>query len=164
LVRDGLEQEGEVMSKQELLQQLNERFGALLSAVEGLSGDQMTKPWFDGWGVREILAHIAGWHWEMSRALERIAAGERPAPEGVDYSDADSWNAQFAEGVREMEPDEVLEDLNASKEAFVAAARKVPEDRFQEGRAAYRILFATGIDHYQEHEPAIREWRQREGI
>ena len=44
------------------------------------------------------------------------------------------------------------------------AARQVPADRFEDGRAAYRILFGTGIDHYREHYPPIREWRQREGI
>jgi len=53
--------------------------------------------------------------------------------------------------------------LRASKEAFAAAARLVPDDRFEEGRAAYRILHNAGIDHYREHAPAIREWRQREG-
>ena len=44
------------------------------------------------------------------------------------------------------------------------AARRLPEERFQEGRAAYRILHTTGIDHYQEHGPEIRAWRETEGI
>ena len=43
-------------------------------------------------------------------------------------------------------------------------ALKEASDRFEEGRAAYRILFTTGIDHYKEHGPPIQEWRQREGI
>jgi len=135
-----------------------------MASVEGLSEDDMKRAWYGEWGVREIMVHVAGWHWEMSKAFERIANGERPVPEGVDYSNADQWNAGFPEEARNMEPDEVLEDAHASKEAFVAAARLVPEDRFGEGRAAYRILFTTGIDHYKEHGPVIQEWRQREGL
>lgn len=100
----------------------------------------------------------------MSKALERVARGERPVPEGVDYTDADSWNAKFAEGASGKSGREALEDLQASKEAFVAVALKVPEDRFAEGRAAARIMETTGFGHYEEHLPQIREWRSREGI
>ena len=152
------------MSRDELLHALNHEFENMMKFVEDLDEAQMTKVWFGDWGVREILAHIAGWNWEMTAALERMARGERPVPEGVDYSDADSWNARFAEEARKLDPEEVLDDLRASKEAFVAAALEVPEDRFEEGRAAYRILHTTGIDHYPEHYTAIQEWRKREGI
>ena len=37
-----------------------------------------------------------------------------------------------------------MDDLQRSKGSFVAAALKVPEDRFEEGRAADRILFTYG--------------------
>jgi hypothetical protein len=148
------------VGRDEILETLNARFDELVAAVEDLSEEEMTRPWYDGWGVREILAHIAGWHWEMTGAFERMARGERPVPEGVDYSDADAFNARFAEQAQGMDPGEVLEDLKASKEAFVAAARRLPEERFEEGKTAYRILFNTGIDHYAEHLPAIQEWRR----
>lgn len=152
------------MGRDEVLRTLNDEFDNLCRSVEGLDEDQMTKVWFGDWGVREILAHIAGWHWEMTGAFERMARGERPVPEGVSYDDADSWNARFSGGIQSTDPDEVMEDLNASKEAFVAAARQLPEERFEDGKTAFRILHTTGIDHYQEHAPAIREWRQREAI
>ena len=152
------------MSRDQLIVQLNDSFQDLLSAVQDLNDDQMTRVWFGDWGVREILAHVSGWHREMASAFERIARGERPVPEGVDYSDADAWNAKFAASAAGRTAREALEDLKGSKGSFVAAALKVPEDRFEEGRAAYRILFTTGIDHYKEHLPQIREWREQEGI
>jgi len=152
------------MSRDEILQTLNEEFDKLLKSVEGLDDGQMTKVWFGDWGVRDILAHVAGWHWEMTAAFDRIARGERPVPEGTDYNDADAWNGRFSGDKHDTDPDEVVEDLIASREAFVAGARKVPEDRFEEGKTAYRILHTTGIDHYREHYPAIQEWREREGI
>ena len=89
----------------------------------------------------------------MDDALERIARGERPTPEGVDYSDADSWNARFVETWGQSSGEAVLEELRVSKDLFVEAARQVPEEKFEEGRAAYRILTTTGTNHYREHAP-----------
>jgi hypothetical protein len=152
------------MSREKLIEELNSRFAGLLDAVGGLSAEQMTQQMYGEWSVRDILAHIAGWHREMTKAFERIARGERPVPEDVDYSNFDSWNANFAGDSRDASPGDVLAEVKESQGQFAAAALSVPEDRFEEGRAAHRIIFTTGIDHYAEHEPAIREWRQREGI
>ena len=38
---------------------------------------------------------MTGWFGEMTVGLKRVANGERPTPEGVNYSDADAWNAKF---------------------------------------------------------------------
>jgi len=152
------------MARDDILETLDHEFNTLLKAVEGLTDQQMRQVWFGDWGIREILAHVAGWHREMTGAFERIARGERPVPEGVDYSNADPINARFAAAHNAADANGIIAELKASKDAFVAAARQLPEDRFEEGKTAFRILHTTGIDHYQEHEPAIREWRQREGI
>ncbi len=152
------------MGRQELVQQVEQGFQELLQAVEGLSDEAATRVWYGTWSVRDIMAHIAGWHREMASALQRVARGERPTPEGVDYSDADAWNARFAQAHADTPWPQMLQELRASKDALLAAARQVPEDRFEEGRVAYRILHNAAIDHYREHIPAILEWRRREGL
>ena len=152
------------MTKEDLLQTLDTEFASLLSTLEGLGEEAATRVWYGDWSVRDILAHISGWHREMAQAFERIARGERPVPEGIDYGDPNTWNARFAEAKGDTSSVEMVQELNASKAAFVGAAEQVPTDRFEEGRATYRILHATGIDHYREHAPEIRQWREREGI
>jgi hypothetical protein len=148
----------------ELLADLEDAFAELQDSVKGLTHEQLLQP-FDGeWSVRDALGHIIGWHHEMDDALERIARGEKPVPEGVDYSDSDAWNARFVETWRNASPEAVLAELPASKQLFVEAARQVPDERFEEGRAAYRILTGNGANHYREHAPVIRAWREREGI
>jgi len=122
------------MSRDDILKRLDAEFDSLLKSIDGLSDEQMTTVWFGEWGVRDILAHVAGWHWEMTGAFQRIAKGERPVPEGVDYNDADSWNARFSGDKREIDPDEVVEDLIASKGAFVAAARNCPKSASKKAR------------------------------
>lgn len=148
------------MNREELLKELDAEFATLLASIDGLSDEQMLTPFYGSWSVRDILGHIIGWHGEMDDALERISRGERPVPEGVDYNDADTWNARFAATWANASPTAVVAELSASKELFLAAAKLVPEDRFEEGRAAYRIVVTTGIEHYREHYPAIEEWRR----
>jgi len=151
------------MAREQLIAELDKTFDSLLVAVSGLSDEQMAEVWYDDWSVNDILAHIAGWHREMAPAFERIARGERPVPEDADYSNFDKWNASFA-GSRAPGAREVLAELTASKDAFAAAAATVPEEKFEDGRAAYRIIHLTGIEHYADHEPPIREWRKSRGI
>jgi len=152
------------MSKDALLREMDAGFAGLLDAVNGLSEEQMTRVWYGDWSVRDILAHVAGWHREEIAMLERMARGERAVPESADYTDDDAWNARFAAKWRAASAGEVLAELNASKEAYVAAASRLPEERFEEGRTARRLLQQGCIEHYLEHADEIREWREREGI
>lgn len=152
------------MGRDELIAELNAAFDSLVDSVAGLTEEQMKTVWYGEWSVNQILSHIWGWHREMVKAFDRIAIGERPVPEDIDYSNFDSWNHGFAAGASDKNPAEALVELKASQKAFAAAAAAVPEEKFEEGRAANRIIHTTGIDHYQEHEPAIREWRKAQGI
>ncbi|MDO8612772.1 MAG: ClbS/DfsB family four-helix bundle protein [Dehalococcoidia bacterium] len=152
------------MSKDALLREMEAGFADLLSTVDGLSEEQMTRVWYGNWSVPDILAHIAGWHREEIAMLERIARGERPVPESADYTDDDAWNARFVAKWRAASAGEVLAELKASKEAYVAAAGRLPEERFKEGRTAHRLVQQGCTEHYREHAGEIREWRQREGI
>ncbi|MCH7810465.1 MAG: ClbS/DfsB family four-helix bundle protein [Chloroflexi bacterium] len=147
-----------------LLEDLEKSFADLQGAIDGLTHEQLVTAFEGEWSVRDMLGHIVGWHHEMDDALERIARGERPVPEGVDYSDGDAWNARFVETWRNASPEAVVAELAASKALFVEAARQVPDEKFEEGRSAYRIITTTGTSHYAEHAPVIRAWREREGI
>lgn len=152
------------MARDDLLQQLDRDFDDLVASFEGLSDEAMLRVWFGDWSVRDVLAHVAGWHREMAELFDRMARGERPVPEGVDYNDSGPWNARFAESHRNTQPASMIEEAKASREAFAEAARRLPDERFEEGRAGYRVLLGTGSDHYREHAGAIREWREREAI
>jgi hypothetical protein len=147
-----------------LIKDLDAAFAELQDAMKGLTHKQMLERWFGEWCVYDICSHIIGWHHESDDMFERMSRGEKPVPEGVDYSDTDAWNARFIETWVQSSGEAVLEELVASKKLFVEAARQVPEERFEEGKTALRILLGNGTDHYREHAKDIREWREREGI
>jgi hypothetical protein len=129
----------------------------LREAIAGLPDADRRKVWLGGWGVRELLIHISGWHREMIPALERIARGERPYPPGA-YDDADGWNTRFVEARTSADLGEVLEELESSHRDFVAAAARLAPDELAPGRPARELLDGSGAKHYREHAAQIRTW------
>ena len=150
--------------KQELLEQAAEEYRAFQVAIEGLNEEQLTTPWLGTWSVKEIVAHIVGWHREMQPALERMARGERPIPQGVSYEDVDAWNARFAAAARDKQVTDVLLEFDESHEDFIRAAATVPDERFEPGKTAYKIVDLNSAHHYTAHRDEISAWRDSTGI
>ena len=107
---------------------------------------------------------MVGWHRELTPALERIARGERPFSAEVSYADVDAWNARFAGARRDRQIEDVLLDFDKSHEAFLRAAARVPDERFQPGRTAYKLVDLNSAHHYREHGEQIRAWRASRGL
>jgi len=144
------------MDKRATIAELESAFERLLGAVTALDERAMSRVADGTWSAKEILAHISGWHVEMTRAMERMARGERPTPDGVDYGDADAWNARFAAGARAQNAPTIVAALRQSFANYVRAARALPEDRFGEGKTVNRLLETSGYGHYSEHLAALR--------
>jgi hypothetical protein len=160
------EKEGAVaaMSKEELLNEAAREYKALHEVLQGLNETQMTEVWLGTWSVRDIVAHIAGWHQEMGPALERLARGERPIREGVSYDDVDAWNARFVDARRNTAVADVLLELDKTHESFLRAAAAVPTERFQPGKTAWKIVDGNSAHHYREHGEQVRAWRAARGV
>jgi hypothetical protein len=147
------------MGKQEILTELDRSYDELQGALRQVNELATGEQWYGTWNAKQILAHMIGWDEEMSAALERVARGERPVPEGVDYNATDRWNAEFAEKFASGSWGDVLKRFEAAHAKFRSALDKISdEERFAEGKTAYRIAHASAIDHYREHSQAIREW------
>lgn len=146
-------------SKDELLSAAAREYQALHDALAGLNETQLTKVWLGVWSVKDIVAHISGWHRELGPALERMARGERPIAEGVSYDDVDGWNARFVAACAGASVADVLLELDRSHEYFMRAASAVPAERFQPGKTAWKIVDGNSAHHYKEHGDQIRAWR-----
>ena len=150
--------------KDDLLRQADDDFGAFKRALVGLDDAAMQRPCLGAWGVREILAHMLGWQREMIPVLERVARGEKPVAEGVSYDDLDGWNARLVAARQGLTVAGLRAALDVSHRDFLAAARAVPESRFEPGRTATRVVDLNGPHHYREHTAQILAWRRRTGI
>ncbi|MBK7724252.1 MAG: maleylpyruvate isomerase N-terminal domain-containing protein [Dehalococcoidia bacterium] len=136
-----------------------EQFRAPLEALDdGAYGET----WLGEWNLSQLLAHMAGWYREMTAAIARTSRGERPTPAGVDYSDADAWNATFA--TKAEAGRSALADFDAAYAGYLAAARGLPEELFglaaEGGRPLIgnRLLQGAGTGHFEEHQAELTAW------
>ena len=146
-------------AKDELLLAAAREYKAFHEALHGLNDEQTAEVWLGTWSIKEIVAHISGWHREMVPALDRLARGERPIPEGVSYDDVDGWNARFAATAHDREVADLLLELDRSHEDFIQAA-----DRWQPGKTMHRIVDDNTAHHYHERADQIRAWRATRGV
>jgi len=147
-------------ARQDIIHSTEQEYAKLRAAVHGLDEARMTEVWLGTWGVRQIVAHIAGWHREMMPALERLARGESPYADGT-YDDFDRWNARFVDERKDVAVADLLRELEGSHRAFVQAIGRLADSDLATGGAARGLVDGIGAGHYREHATQIAEWRAR---
>ncbi len=85
-------------------------------------------------------------------------------PAGVSYDDVDAWNATFAAAKKGAPVADVLLEFDKSHEYFMHAAAGVPDERFQPGKTAWKLVDGNSAHHYREHADQIRAWRKSRGL
>ncbi|MCY3568844.1 MAG: maleylpyruvate isomerase N-terminal domain-containing protein [Chloroflexi bacterium] len=103
------------------------------------------------WSVTQLLQHMHGWLTEMTTAVERMNAGQRPTPDGVDYSDPNDWNPGFVAERGEQTYEQARAAFADAHEAFVGAVGQVDAARFGEGKTINRMVEGVVTHHYAEH-------------
>lgn len=146
--------------KQHIIADYQAAYSEFKQAIADLSEEQWTKPFMDDWSVREVVGHIAGWHEQLTIGYQRMAQGQRPTPEGVDWSDTQGFNMRFAQRVAGSNPSALLKDLDEKVQGFLQALQALPDDRFGEGKTANRMAAGAGYEHFREHAQEIRAARQ----
>jgi hypothetical protein len=147
-------------ARKQLLEQAEQEYAELKGAIADLSERDMRQVWLGHWSVRDILAHITGWHAEMIPALERLQPAEAPYPDGA-YDDTDSWNARFLAARHDRATDDLVREMDASHRDLLNAVSRLPEASFAEGQPAAGLVEGVAGAHYREHAAQIRQWRQR---
>ncbi len=146
-------------SKQEELQWHEQAYRDFRSLADSVDPERFEEKWLDGrWGVRELVAHLAGWHNELSRAFERMARGERPAPEGANWEDVQHWNDIFAAGAQGKHKDQIMREFDEAVARFRELGAKLPDERFGLGKTANAIFQRTGTEHFYTTAEMIRNW------
>lgn len=103
------------------------------------------------WSVTQLLQHLHGWLTEMTTAVARMNAGQRPTPEGVDYSDPQDWNPGFVAERGEQSYADARDAFDDGHLRFVAAVGEVDPGRFGEGKTINRMVEGVVTHHYAEH-------------
>ena len=136
-------------------------------SLHNLPDSAYGETWLGDWNLSQLLAHLSGWFREMTPAIERAGRGERPTPEGVDYSKSDEWNAKFVLDARPGVA--ALKDFEEAYAGYLAAAKALPDELYGKdpdsgkARIGNRLLQGAGIGHFAEHQEQLDAWIKAKG-
>jgi hypothetical protein len=148
--------------KQDAINELDAARDRFRSSIADLPDAAYSETWLGTWNLSQVLAHMAGWWREMAGGFERVGRGERPAPEGVDYSDPQPWNDRFSAAAKPGTA--ALADWDAAYDRYRGAAEALDDSLYgidpEKGRPRIgnRLLQGAGIGHFEEHQPDLDAW------
>lgn len=157
----------EPTSKRELMVQITSEHADLLALIAQIPPARRDEPLFDGWSLKDNLAHITDWEQYMLDRLRSTAAGE-PIPTRVnDEGDVDRVNQKVYELNRDRDWEviwrdfeftysEVLAELEPLSEEQIFDVEKALEVTGFDGEAALHLIGANTSFHYREHADAMR--------
>jgi uncharacterized damage-inducible protein DinB len=103
-----------------ILKHLETTRAALLDAVSSLSAEDWERPVASSegaWTVRQAVAHLAAAEPGQLGTGRRMLTGEAKLPEGFSLS---HWNQRQVEKRKERMPQQLLDDLRASRQELLA--------------------------------------------
>ena len=157
--------------RQKLLDDLEAARAELLSAIEGLSEQEMVCPGVIGeWSVKDTLAHIAAWDEEFRAVIHAFVTQENPV---FDYTISGQqgfakWNAQQVEKRRDLSAAQILAEMEEARPELVELVQGLTEEQlsrravppWRHPTTARRILEILD-EHDREHAGQIIAWRKQ---
>jgi hypothetical protein len=144
-------QEGS-MRKEQLLQEFVAAYELLIAAA-ALAEQRGATRQADGWGPREVVAHLAGWEVMATVRIPHIVAGTPP----MEFSDAaqarvmnDAINIAFVTMAGEQSLETLCDTLRGAYQHTVEILTPLDDSYFQPGHYVYERTNSV-IEHCQEH-------------
>jgi hypothetical protein len=140
------------MAKDQLLEEFVAAYERLIEAAL-LAAQRGAARQMDGWGPREVVAHLTGWEVMATVRISYVVAGTPP----MEFSDAtqarvmnDALNAAFVTLVGDQPLETLCGMLRQAYKRTVEILAPLDENLFQPGNYAYERTQSV-IDHCQEH-------------
>jgi uncharacterized protein (TIGR03083 family) len=144
----------------------------LTASYEGLSPDDMIRRGVaEDWSVRDILAHLSAWDRETTRTYRAMLEGEHP--HFLEFSDEEiqAFNEKNHEAMKGMSLEQVLAELDASREEMLDLLREVdniklfaPAPGDEHADLSIAACLQVSISHDEEHAEMIENWRDEQGL
>jgi hypothetical protein len=138
-------------TKRELCKAEDEAWAEVNGLIGSLTAEQMEEPgYYTDWSAKDLLAHLAAWMAEAARIFTQLHYQTYMKSD----LDVDAMNKEFYEANKDLPIPVVRAEAFAARNRMLAemnALGEVPpeaEEWFEE----------SGLRHYEEHLPRLREW------
>lgn len=161
------------MPKAELIADLQAARTRLLSAIDGLTDDQLMRPGVVGiWSVKDTLGHLVAWEAELVTALSRLDQYRRRPPQIVEIEDIDEWNQEQYHINARRTLQAVLDDFHGVHKHLIQTVEEMDERALEdnrrfpwmEGEPLSYLVLENAVWHEEEHAENIKQWRADEGL
>ena len=154
------------MTRDELLQHMEQNRTELNALLEGVSADGLTRPGAcDDWSVKDVLAHISRWEAEVIKVLFQAQHGAKPQSE-VFNPDYLKVNDLWYQEAKDRPLERVLEDFSSVRAQLVRRLKDFPEKALTRPgnypwmkHALIVLVEDIALDHEQEHLEGLKIWR-----
>ncbi len=140
------------MSKEQLIQELAEAFEQLITTATEAAQRGVTRQG-NGWGPREIVAHLAGWEVMATVRIPRIVAGMLPLEESDEARQEvmnDAINATIVTMIGDQSFETVCSILRQAYQHDIELLETLDDTLFQPGQYVYERTIGV-LEHCQEH-------------
>jgi uncharacterized damage-inducible protein DinB len=146
--------------RDELLRDYRETRKALLSAIDGLSDEQLSETSLEGWSLKDHLAHLALWDDIRASEVTRISAGHATAWRMSGAQD-EAYNKMSYDLRKGLSVDQVKWELAMSRQRLLDAISSA-NPRGLDGSLYGEAGLRSG--HEAQHTGWIKRWRSERGI
>ena len=158
------------MTKDEIMDALEDEREKFMDAIEGLSEEALQEPGVNGdWSVKDILFHLSMWEAELVKLLWQAAQGITPTTVYFGSLTVDELNAAWQVQAQTRPLQLVMDDFVAVRKqtakrvlAFTDQDLDDP-DRYAwlKGKPLWKWIAEDSFVHEGEHATQIRAWRLR---
>jgi hypothetical protein len=156
------------MTKDEILEALEDEREKFLDAIEGLSDEALQEPGMVGeWSVKDVLSHLIAWEAELVKLLWQAKQGIDPGSAHFGGKSVDELNAAWYAEFQARPLEQVQADFQAVRrqterrvEAFLDKDLNDPgRYPWLEGHPLWEWVAGDSFEHEAEHAAQIRAWR-----
>jgi hypothetical protein len=160
------------MTKDEIITALDDTRRDFLSAISGLTDEQLQETGVNGdWTVKDLMYHISRWEAETVTALFQTASGQTPTTVHFTQQHFDQTNATwYAQGKSRS-----LQDIRQDFEGVRRQTKRRLEDfsdeelnnpqraSWQRDHPLWEWIGSDSFQHEPEHTAQILAWRKTRG-
>jgi len=160
------------VTRDELIRRITEGYERIRRLIAGVDPVRLgTDPVFDGWTVKDLLAHIAAWQSITVTNLFRLERGQPLLYGRLDPQKLAELNARLYAELKDWPLEKVLADLEGSYRQLINRISLLSEQELNDprhfkqlrGRPLWRLIAENTWQHYEEHLPALEVWRRQAG-